>query len=256
MKALWKSSLLFIVTAFVLSACSSQGDGGDGILHNLFVEPFTQAIELAASVTGGNYGMAIIVITVMIRLVLMPLMLNMYKNQQQMKVKMAGLKPEMDDIQARMKEATPEDKQKIQQEMMGLYQKHGVNPLNMGCLPMLLQMPILMGFYFAIRSSETIATHSFLWFNLGEPNIAMALIAGALYFIQYRISLIGVPASQQKQMKLIGLLSPVMIFIISLNAPAALPVYWAVGGLFLIVQTIIGRKLYQTEAETAPQPSN
>ncbi|RWZ55346.1 membrane protein insertase YidC [Halobacillus fulvus] len=201
---------------------------------------------MIAGVFNGSYGIAIILITLAIRFVLMPLMLKTYKNSQDMRVKMEAVKPEMTEIQERLKKAsTQEEKQEVQTEMMTLYRKHNINPLNMGCLPILIQMPIFMGVYLAIRGSEEIATHSFLWFDLGEADVTMALIAGVLYFIQYRVSLIGIPEEQQKQMKMIGLLSPIMILVISFTAPSALPLYWAVGGLFLIIQTWISKKLYQ-----------
>ncbi len=76
----------------------------------------------------------------------------------------------------------------IQQEMMQLYQKHNINPLAMGCLPMLIQFPILIGFYYAIRSTPEIASHSFLWFNLGHSDIIVSLCAGFMYFIQFYVS--------------------------------------------------------------------
>ncbi|MFC0523323.1 membrane protein insertase YidC [Pontibacillus salicampi] len=251
MKRYMQLLTLFLISVFVLAGCSTQPGEGDGFFSRLFVQPFANAIQFIAEGLGGNYGIAIILVTLIIRLILMPLMLNMYKKQQDMKGKMAAIKPEMDDVQKRMKEASSkEEQQKIQQEMMGLYQKHGVNPLNMGCLPMLLQMPILMGFFYAIRGSEEIATHSFLWFDLGQPDMMLAIIAGGLYFVQYRLSLVGVPEDQQKQMKMMGLLSPVMIFIISIPAPAALPLYWAVGGIFLIFQTWLGKKLYPSQPAT------
>ena len=141
--------------------------------------------------------------TFFIRLVLLPLTAKQYKTQLSMKTKMNGLKPEMTAIQQKIKETKDPAKQKaLQQEMMQLYQKHGVNPLNMGCLPLLIQMPILMGFYYAIQGSHEIATHSFLWFSLGQPNIAMAIIAGVIYYFQSVISMRQMPEEQQKQMKI------------------------------------------------------
>lgn len=230
---------------FILSACSSQpGQNNDGFFHNYFVEPFANLIHWLAEIFN-SYGIAIIIITLVIRLALMPLMLKQYKKQRDMKEKMDVLKPEMDAIQKKIK-ATKDQKeqQKLQQEMLGLYQKHGVNPLNMGCLPLLIQMPILMGFYYAIRGSEEIASHTFLWFNLGQSDIWITAIAGIVYYLQFKVSLSSMPTAQQQQMKFMGLLSPVMIVMISLNAPSALPLYWTIGGIFLTIQTLISRKLY------------
>ncbi|GLI85533.1 membrane protein insertase YidC [Rossellomorea marisflavi] len=241
-------SLLVLITAITLGGCQSATTDG-AFFHDYFVNPFAYLIHEIGTFLGGNFGLALIVITILIRLILLPFMLRTYKNQQEMKVKMDVMKPEMTAIQKKIKETkNKEEQQKLQQEMMQLYQKHGVNPLNMGCLPLIIQTPILIGLYYAIRSSTEIADHSFLWFNLGEPNIAMAVIAGIVYLIQSRVTLIGMTPEQQKQMKILGLLSPVMIFIFSLNAPSALPLYWAAGGAFLIVQTLIGKKLYAPKA--------
>lgn len=213
--------------------------------QSTFVNPFTWLIQLFAGITGGSYGLAIILITLLIRLVLMPLMLKQYKNQQNMKEKMEILKPEMDEIQKKLKGTKDQAEQrKLQQEMMGLYQKHGVNPLSVGCLPMLVQMPILMGLYYAIRGSAEIATHSFLWFNLGHSDLWITAAAGVIYYLQFKVSMTNMTEEQKKQMKFMGLMSPVMIVMFSLNAPSALPLYWTVGGIFLTVQTLLARKVY------------
>src|SRR5699024_1544543 len=130
-------------------------------------------------------------------------------------------------------------------EMMELYQKHNFNPGQMllGCLPLLLQMPVLIGFYYAIRRTPEIAESSFLWFNLGEVNYVMALIAIAIYFVQARVSLMGMDEKQKGMMQMMMYVSPIMIGVISFIMPAALPLYWAVGGLVMIVQTLIFKSL-------------
>ena len=75
----------------------------------------------------------------------------------------------------------------------------------------------------------------------------MMVIAGAVYFVQARVSLWTMPEQQKKQMKMFIYLSPIMIMFISFQAMSALPLYWAVGGLLLIIQTYLGRKLYFKE---------
>src|SRR5690349_14680175 len=116
------------------------------MFHTYIVNPMTAMINFNAILFHGNYGLAIILMTLFIRLVIMPLTVKQYKTQKVMKTKMDALKPEMTAIQEKLKTTTdPDKKGELQKEMMGLYQKHGVNPLNMGCLPMLIQMPILMG---------------------------------------------------------------------------------------------------------------
>jgi YidC/Oxa1 family membrane protein insertase len=243
---------MLMMTAVFLSGCAGV-QNKEGTFYNIFVKPMDWLMEFLSNQFNGSYGLAIILITVLIRLVLLPLMLKNYKSQQEMKVKMDALRPEMEDLQKRIKEAKEkeekEEQMKLQQEMMGLYSKHGVNPLNMGCLPLIIQMPIIMGLYFAILYSPDVKSHAFLWFNLGEPDMIMMVLAGAVYFVQARVSLWTMPEQQQKQMKMFIYMSPIMIMFISFKAMAALPLYWAVGGILLIFQTYLGRKLYYKEVQ-------
>lgn len=252
-----KKTLYIIITAIplILTGCQSSMEK-PSFFQSTLVQPFEQLIHLFAELTGGSFGLSIIILTVLLRLLLMPSMLKQYKNQQLQKEKMNLFKPELEEIQIKLKETKDiEEQRTLQQEMMGLYQKHGINPLNMGCLPLLIQMPILMGLYYAIIGSREIATHSFLWFNLGHSDILMTAIAGIVYFLQFKLSQTNMPTEQQKQMKFIGLLSPFMIVMVSLNAPAALPLYWAVGGVFLTLQNLLSRKLYQPKpVELNSQP--
>lgn len=249
-----RSSIILIIllalTTILLSACSVQDPTktNGNFFQDYLVHPLYIFIQSVAEIFNGSYGLAIILVTIIIRLVLMPLMLRQYKTQMVMKEKMDVLKPEMDVIQKRMKtEADPKRKQELQTEMMGLYSKHGVNPLNMGCLPLLIQMPILTAFYYAIRGSKEIANHHFLWFSLGHPDLVITALAGVIYYFQFKVSQTNMPTEQQKQMKMMGLMSPVMIVMFSFNSPAALPLYWVVGGTFLTVQTYISHRLYQSK---------
>ncbi|WP_409367129.1 membrane protein insertase YidC [Lysinibacillus sp. 38-6] len=251
MKNLKLLSMLGLVV-FVLSGCQAV-ENKEGFFYSVFVKPMEFLLEFFGNdIFSGSYGLAIIAITVLIRLILMPIMLKNYRQQQLMKSKMDAFKPEMEAVQKKMKEAkTKEEQMQYQQEMMALYQKHGVNPLNMGCLPMLIQMPIIMGLYFSILYSADVKSHEFLWFSLGSPDIVMTIIAGIVYLVQARVSLWTVPEQQKKQMKMFIYISPIMIVFISLSSMAALPLYWSVSGALLILQTYIGRKYYSEHPEKA-----
>lgn len=241
---------LLVGVLLVLTGCQSV-ENEEGFFYDLFVKPMDSLLDfLGNSVFNGSYGLAIIAITVTIRLILMPLMLRNYRKQAVMKTKMDIVKPKMEEIQAKMKAAkTKEEQMAIQQEMLNLYREHQINPLNMGCLPIIIQMPIIMGLYFAILYSEDVGNHEFLWFNLGAPDFIMTLIAGFIYLIQAQVSLWTVPESQKQQMKWMIYISPIMIIVISFTSMAALPLYWSVGGFILIVQTYIGRKFYSDVPE-------
>ncbi|QTM99735.1 membrane protein insertase YidC [Sediminibacillus dalangtanensis] len=243
-----KSGFILITLMLLLTGCQGASDGSSsGWFHHYFVDSFSFLIKGVAALLNDNYGASIVVVTLLIRLALMPLMLKQQKGSYQMREKMAVMKPELDEIKEKYNNKTDkESKTKQQQEMMQLYQKHGMNPLGaVGCLPMIIQFPILIGFYYAIRTTPEIASHTFLWFNLGHTDIVMPFIAAAIYFAQFKVTQIGMDPQQRKQMAIMGLLSPVMIGFVSFSAPAALPLYWTVGGLFLIFQTLLAKRLYQ-----------
>ncbi|HLS08460.1 membrane protein insertase YidC [Lentibacillus sp.] len=91
---------------------------------------------------------------------------------------MKELKPEIDEIQSKYKDKKDKESQmSMQQEMMQLYQKHNFNPLASftGCLPLLIKMPILIAFYYAIRRTPEIAAHHFLWFDLGQTDMLLTI---------------------------------------------------------------------------------
>ncbi|RKQ33953.1 membrane protein insertase YidC [Oceanobacillus halophilus] len=251
------SVIIGILALLLLSGCQQNmamepiDPSSAGFFDQYFVLPFSQLIKWIAGIFNENYGLSIIIITLLIRFAIMPFILKQTKNGVQMKEKMNGMKPELDALNEKYKEKKDtESKAKMQQEMMQLYQKHDMNPLASlgGCLPMIIQMPILIGFYYAIRRTPEIATHSFLWFDLGQTDIILTVAAVVIYFFQFKVSQIGMDPKMKQQMAFMGMLSPIMIGIISLSAPSALPLYWAVGGIFMIVQTLISRKIYTTAA--------
>ncbi len=122
---------------------------------------------------------------------------------------------------------------------MALFQKHGVNPLA-GCFPILIQMPILIGFYHAIMRTQAISEHSFLWFDLGEkdPFYILPIVAGVATFVQQKLMMAG-NAQQNPQMAMMLWIMPIMIIVFAINFPAALSLYWVVGNLFMIAQTFL-----------------
>ncbi|ACT04529.1 membrane protein insertase YidC [Paenibacillus sp. JDR-2] len=241
--------LAAIAILVIVSGCGAKGtidSDTPGFFNHYVVFPFSYLIQHIASFFGDSYGMAVIVMTLLVRIVLLPLMLRQYKGQQGMKQKMSVIQPELNKLKEKYKEKTPENQAKLQKETMELYSKHQFNPMAIGCLPMLIQMPILTGLYYAIKMTPELAQHSFLWFQLGTPDHILPFLAAAIYYVQFRVSQIGMDSAQQKQMAMLGLLSPVMMGIFSFSAPAAVPLYWVVGGTFMIIQTLVSKKLYPT----------
>ena len=256
--------LASLLAVFLLSGCSSNvseiSSTTPGFFNHYVVFPISYITQHLAGWFNGNYGLAIIALTLIVRLLLFPLMMRQSKSQQKMKRIMKAMQPELDELKKRYENKKDSaSQQKMQQEMMELYKKHQFNPLNIGCLPILIQLPILSGVYTAIRLMPDMSSHSFLWFKLGEPDMVLALIVAAIYLLQSRISMQGMPAEQKKQMAIMGYISPIMMAFFSMSAPAAIPLYWMAGGTFLIFQTLLFRKMYPVDhvtedAEVVPLP--
>nr|WP_232697409.1 membrane protein insertase YidC [Brevibacillus daliensis] len=229
----------------VLSGCTNTDpitSESTGIWNHFFVYPFSWLILLVAKVTFGNFGLAIILVTIMIRILILPLMIKQVKSS----VAMRALQPQMEKIRKKYKNPKdPAQAQKMQAETMALYQKNGVNPLS-GCLPALIQMPILMAFYYAIRRTPEIASQQFLWFGLGapDPSLVLPVLAGLITFLQTKVT--PNPAMDQNpSMKMVFYIMPVMIITAGIGLPAVLPLYWVISGVFSVIQTYILYKVYQ-----------
>ena len=226
--------LLLVMT--VLTGCMEYDqpitEESKGFWNEYIVYPLSLLIMKMAEWLGDNYGLSIIAVTLLIRLAILPLMIKQTRSSKAMQ----ALQPEMAKLKEKYSSKDQKTQQKLQQETMALFQKHGVNPLA-GCFPLIVQMPILIGFYHAISRTRAIAEHNFLWFDLGSPDpyYILPLVAGVTTFIQQKMMMAGQEANPQMAMML--WLMPIMIIVFAINFPAALSLYWVVGNLFMIVQT-------------------
>ncbi|CAH0344889.1 YidC family membrane integrase SpoIIIJ [Bacillus sp. CECT 9360] len=206
-----------------------------GIWNEYIVYPLSVLI-IEVSNFLGDYGFGIIVVTILIRLAILPLMIKQTKSSKAMQ----AIQPEMKELRDKYSSKDAATQQKLQQETMALFQKYGVNPLA-GCFPLIVQMPILIGFYHAITRTREIANHSFLWFDLGDkdPYYILPIVAGITTFIQQKITMVGMDSNPQMaaQMTMMLYIMPVMIVVFAINFPAALSLYWVVGNIFMIIQT-------------------
>jgi YidC/Oxa1 family membrane protein insertase len=203
-----------------------------GFWNEYVVYPLSWLITYFATLLNNGYGWSIIVVTLLIRFAILPLMIKQTKNAKAMQ----ALQPEMKALREKYSSKDQKSQQKLQQETMGLFQKHGVNPLA-GCFPLIVQMPILIGFFHAITRTREIAEHNFMWFDLGEPDpyFILPIVAGITTFIQQKITMAGMDNNPQMVMML--WIMPIMIVVFAINFPAALSLYWVVGNIFMIVQT-------------------
>lgn len=154
---------------------------------------------------------------------------------------MQAIKPQVDVAQTKMKQAsTREEQMAAQAELQKIYKENNVSMVGgIGCLPLLIQMPIFSSLFFAARYTKGIATASFLGMNLGQPNMILVALAGLAYLAQGYISMIGIPEEQKKTMKSMLIVSPLMIVFMSFSSPAGVALYWVVGGIFTCIQSAI-----------------
>ena len=238
------SSGLFTLLLF-LSGCVKTGkDGqptGDGLVYNFLVKPMSNIITYLVNNFNWNYGWAIIFITIIVRIIIMPLGLSQSKKSLVQTEKMQAIKPQLDAAQAKLKAATDRDEQmKAQAELQQVYKENNMSMMGgIGCLPLLIQMPIFSALFFAARYTQGIADAQFLGVNLGKPSLLFVALAGISYLIQGYISTIGIPEEQKKTMKSMLIVSPLMIVFMSFSSPAGVTLYWVVGGIFSCIQTFI-----------------
>jgi YidC/Oxa1 family membrane protein insertase len=174
-----------------------------------------------------NWGVAIILLTLLVRLVLFPLT---YKSMQSMN-EMRKLQPEVEKLKAKF----GEDREKMNMAVMQLYQQHKVNPLG-GCLPMLLQMPIWFALYAALQTSVELYREPFLWIHdltLKDPLYILPLAMGGSSFLMQKISPQPADSSQAKMMLYFF---PIFFTILMVNVPAGLTLYIFVNNVLSIVQ--------------------
>ncbi len=189
-----------------------------------------------------NYGFAIIVLTILIKVVLYPLQ---HKSIVSMK-KMQKVQPKMEAIKNKYKKAKtdPDQRQKMNVEMMKLYQVEGINPMS-GCIPILLQLPILWGFYGLLsRAIELRGAPWILWIrDLSEkdPTYILPILMTATMFIQTYIT----PMSGDPAQRKLFLFMPLVFGFIFKDFPSGLVVYWLVQNILTIVQQTIMNKWWK-----------
>jgi len=175
----------------------------------------------------GNWGVAIILLTLLVKLVLYPLSSASYRSMANMR----RVAPQM----KRLQERHSDDRQKLSQEMMALYKKEKVNPLG-GCLPMLLPMPIFIALYWVLYESVELRHAPFmLWINdlsAMDPWFVLPLLMGGSMYLQQLMSPAMGDPMQVRMMRLM----PVMFTALFLFFPAGLVLYWLVNNVLSIAQ--------------------
>lgn len=256
------SSLMMILFFTVVLAGCANPNNPDGIAYRLFVIPIGRIIEWLAELFSGNFGVAIILITILVRVVLLPLTFRQLKQSTRQSVRMQKVQPYLKEIQDRQKNAaTDEEKMAAAREQQDFFKENNISLIGgMGCLPLLIQLPIISGLYTAIRVSEPINNSTFFGMSLGETSIVLGVLTVLIYAAQSWVSMMGMAEEQKSQMKTTMFMMPLMMAFIVFTTPAGLTLYFFTGAVWAILQSLYTNLVFrpkitaEVEKELAEKP--
>lgn len=203
-------------------------------IWHAFIHVLT-AIFVAFSSWTGNYVLGIVLLTLLVRLVLLPLGVTQARSMQ----KMAKLGPKQKELQKRYKG----DRQTLNAEVAKMYKEEGVNPAS-GCLPLILQIPVMYGLFDVLRAYQYPHTNwEWLWSNLGQPDhtFILPILVALSTFLMQRQTMQMTPSQpgMEGSQKMMLYMMPLIFGYVAYRFPAGLSIYYAVSNLFQWGQTVV-----------------
>ncbi|WP_207694368.1 membrane protein insertase YidC [Enterococcus sp. DIV0212c] len=236
-----------VTLVFVLSACGTApiNESSTGIWDRYIVYYFAEAIKFLS--ISANTGIGIILFTLVIRIILLPLMHFQTKSMR----KTQELQPKLKALQKQYSSKDPETQRLFREEQQKLYAENNVNPYA-GCLPLLIQMPIMMALYQSISRVPELKQGSFMWLNLGQPDpyLILPILAAAFTFASsYLTSMSQIESNAS--LKIMNFVMPVMIFVMGMSLASGLSLYWVVSNAFQVGQTLLINNPFKIRKERA-----
>lgn len=219
-------------------------------LNNLFIKFFHSINNAVANVfpdKNVSIGLSIIILTIIIRALLSPLNVKQIRSS----IMMGKVAPEMKNLQKKYKS----DPQKLNAETMRIYKEKGINPLS-GCLPLLLQWPILIALYY-VFSTLNIKGIGFLWIQDLSKSATLSnwntwilpVVSGATTYMSGMLMSVSADKDQAKQTHTMNIVMSVMLFWMSCTVNAALVLYWVTGNLIMLIQNKVIMKIVNNSIE-------
>jgi len=229
--------LALLSITLILTACSNAPitNHSTGLWDGLVVLNFSRAIIWLSKFFNDSYGMGIIIFTILVRIVILPLMIYQTRSMR----KTQEIQPQLKELQKKYSSRDSETMQKLQTEQRKLYSEAGVNPVA-GCLPLIVQMPIIFALYQAIWRTQILRSGSFMWLQLGhkDPYFVLPILAAIFTFLSSWLAMKSQPESNSMTtMMTVGM--PVVILITAINLPSALSLYWVITNAFQVGQTLV-----------------
>ncbi|MGL4589256.1 MAG: YidC/Oxa1 family membrane protein insertase [Mycoplasmatales bacterium] len=259
--------ILLLVLVVSLTGCGAQVpiEAQANGIWEIFIKFFAEMIIFFSRMLGNNIGWGIIVAAIIFRVAQIPV----YKKQMESSEAMSILQPEMAKINKKFEgKESKDDKMKKQQEIAALYQRHNINPLA-SCLPALIQMPLFFAFYGAIQGLLFYGTAvgqpagqvayqglinlgaediSRIWLgmDLSLPSMLWGVLAAVTMFGSTKLSMMGTSTdgSQKGMMMMMLYAFPLMFLFLGMTSASALTLYWTVGNLFSILQTLYFKRTH------------
>ncbi len=228
---------------------SVTSGGYEGIWTTIFVKPLAWIIIKIGNLVK-NYGLSVIIVTLLIRMILYPITKKTALQSENMK----KAKPELDKLEKKYKNRQDNEAQiQKSQEMMMIYKKNGINPLS-GCLFSFIQIPLFFAFYEAMNRIPALFEENLLGFQLGTSPLT-AMSNGKFYYIIFIILVIAttyysfklnstasMSSDQEKQMKMMSNISIIFISIASFTISTGIALYWIFNSGFTILQNLLVKR--------------
>lgn len=213
---------------------------------SVFVKPLAWVIVNIGKIVGKNYGLAIILVTILIKLVLFPFSYKSLKQSEMIK----KAQPKLNKIEKKYANKTDQESQMMKaNEMMAVYKEYKINPVS-GCLLGFIQIPLFFAFYEALYRLPLLFEGKFLTFHMGMTPLAGAgagnwyylvlpVIVGLVTYFSFKMNKGTMPEDQAKQMNMMFNVMIVMIFVTSFSMSTAIIIYWITNSIFTIIQNLI-----------------
>lgn len=216
---------------------------------SVFVKPLAWLIVKVGKLLGNSYGFAIILITLLIKLVLFPFTHKSLKQSENLK----KAQPKLNKIEKKYKDKNDQESMMMKSnEMMAIYKEYKINPVS-SCLMGFIQIPLFFAFYEALYRLPLLFEGRFLCFHMGMTPLAGAqggswyylvlpILVGIVTYFSFKMNKNTMPSDQAKQMNMMFNIMIVMIFITSFSMSTAVIIYWITNSLFTIIQNLLVKR--------------
>ncbi|MCH8815201.1 MAG: membrane protein insertase YidC [Chloroflexi bacterium] len=255
------NSAPLLIIMFILSAVFVLLAMGRNPWNDLFIDPLINALVLLNVVVLGQFGLAIILFTVLLRLATLPFTIRQFQSMKEMQ----AAQPKIQELNKKYK-----DPKRRQEEMIKLYREHNINPL--GCvMPMVIQMSVFIALYralvfvvggspesliglserlysFNLLQGQIPLEQTFLWLDLGQRDgtLILPLMVGLSTYVQQKMTMTpNASPEMQQQQQMMAWMMPMMLTFFTLSLPSGVGIYWVISNIFSLFASyfVYGRRL-------------